>query len=217
MTVVARLRGRLDALWPRGGGAQDRWVVVDTETSGLDPKRDALLAIGAVAVDAAGIRLDDSFEVVLRNASAGDAGNVAIHGIGYMAQSAGMPADVALPAFAAYVAGAPCCAFHASFDRTVLARAFAATGAAPAPARWLDVAELAAALYPEQHKRGDRSLDAWLASHAIDAHARHSAAGDAYVTAELLLRLRETAAAQGSRGFEGLARLARQRKWLGTS
>ena len=65
-----------------GGAPDGRVVVIDTETSGLDPERDDLLSIGAVAVDASGILPDDSFEVVLRNRPAGDASNVAVHGIG---------------------------------------------------------------------------------------------------------------------------------------
>src|SRR5690606_11558465 len=149
--------------WRRDAERAERWVVVDTETSGLDPQRDALLSIGAVAVDADGIRVGDSFEVVLRHEAAGDAENGVLHGIGWGAQRAGIPLAEAMPAFAAYVGDAPCVAFHATFDRTVLARAFAAAGAGAAPSRWLDVAELAAALHPDQHKRGERSLDDWLA------------------------------------------------------
>jgi DNA polymerase III subunit epsilon len=217
VTAFGRLRDRVGAWLARAGEGPARWVVVDTETSGLDPERDALLAIGAVAVDAQGIRVADSFEVVLRNDAAGDAANVAIHGIGYGAQSEGIsPAD-AVPAFAAYVGAAPCVGFHTGFDRAVLGRAFAGAGAAPMAVPWLDVAELAAALHPEQHNRGHRSLDDWLTRYAIDTASRHSAAGDALVTAELLLRLRAIAAAQGSRGFAALARLARQHRWLGTS
>ncbi|MFO1315969.1 MAG: 3'-5' exonuclease [Burkholderiales bacterium] len=215
--MLGRLREHFSALWNRDAGRPERWVVVDTETSGLDPGRDALLAIGAVAVDAHGIRLGDSFEVVLRHEAAGDATNVAIHGIGWEAQRAGIPLADAMPAFAAYVAGAPCVGFHASFDRTVLARAFAAAGAGAVPSRWLDVAEVAAALHPEQHKRGERSLDDWLGRYGIETASRHTAAGDALVTAELLLRLQAQAAQQGNRGFAALARMSRQHRWLGSS
>ncbi|MCC7217861.1 MAG: 3'-5' exonuclease [Burkholderiales bacterium] len=215
--VMQRLRERFSALWKRDAGPPERWVVVDTETSGLDPQRDALLAVGAVAVDADGIRVADSFEVVLQHEAAGDAENVAIHGIGWGAQRAGTPLADAMPAFAAYVGAAPCVGFHASFDRTVLARAFAAAGAGAAPSRWLDVAELAAALHPDQHKRGERSLDDWLARYGIETASRHTAAGDALVTAELLLRLQAQAAEQGSRGFAAISRMARQHRWLGSS
>jgi DNA polymerase-3 subunit epsilon len=217
VSALERVRDRLGTWFGRASEGPSRWVVIDTETSGLDPERDALLAIGAVAVDGGGIRVADSFEVVLRNQGAGDAENVVIHGIGYGAQSEGVPLADALPAFAAYVDAAPCVGFHTGFDRAVLDRAFAAANAGPMEVTWLDVAVLAAALHPEQHNRGNRSLDDWLARYEIDTASRHSAAGDALATAELLLRLRVVAAAQGRRGFGALASMARQHRWLGTS
>jgi len=209
------LADRLRARFARDVSGEGRWIVVDTETSGLDPARDTVLAIGAVAVDSGGIRVGDSFEVVLRNEAAGDAANVAIHGIGFAAQRAGVPAREALLAFSAFVAGAPCVGYHTDFDRAVLSRAFAAADAGTAPARWLDIARLAATLVPDQNRRGGRSLDDWLVRFDIDAAARHTAAGVALASAELLLRLRCLAALQGTTGHAALARLSRQGRWLG--
>jgi DNA polymerase-3 subunit epsilon len=195
----------------------DRWVVLDTETSGLDPASDRLLAIGAVAVDGRGIQLADSFEVVLRSDHAGDKDNVVIHGIGHEAQSLGILAGDALGAFSAFVAGAPCVGFHSEFDQTALAQCAKAAGVPLPLPHWLDLAQLAAALVPEPHRRGKRSLDDWLAAFDIEVIVRHSAVGDALATAELLLRLRAMAASQRVFGFDGLVRLSRQHRWLGSS
>lgn len=192
-----------------------RWIVVDTETSGLDPVRDRLLAIGAVAVNGDGIRLGDSFEAILRADAVGNRDNVAIHGIGHDAQKRGMPVQEALRAFDAFATSAPCIGFHCEFDRVVLAQCARTAGVAMARRRWLDLAALAAALLPESHRRGERSLDDWLSRFDIGVVARHNAAGDALATAELLLRLRALAAKQRVHGFSGLLRLSRQRHWLG--
>lgn len=191
-----------------------RWVVVDTETSGLDPLRDALLAIGGVAVDDEGIAVEDSFEVVLRNEPVAEAANVVVHGIGHDAQRNGVPAAEALAAFSAWAGTAPRVGFHTDFDAAVLGRAFAAHGLGAAPDEWLDLARLGPALAPEVDKRGGKSLDDWLAAFAIETTERHNAAGDAFATAELLLRLRARGAAQGARGFPALLRVARSQKWL---
>jgi len=212
---LASLRRRL------GGGMArtptGRWVVVDTETSGLDPERDRLLAIGAVAVDDGGILLDDSFEIVLKSDPSGDAANIAVHGIGHGAQAAGMPARDALAAFREWAADAPRVGFHADFDRAVLRVAFAGAGL-PADGRpWLDLAPLAGALVPEAYRYGGRSLDDWLAAFGIECAIRHNAASDALATAELLLRLRAIAANQGTRGFAALVKAARAQKWLGNA
>ncbi len=195
-------------------GAQTRWVVVDTETSGLDPARDRLLAIGAVAVDGQGIRVGDSFECVLRTEGIGAAANVVVHGIGHEAQRGGAPAATALPAFAAWLDGAPCIGFHVDFDRAVLTRAFAAAGAGPVPTRWLDLEPVAAVLDPAPVPGTRRGLDDWLTIFSIDVAQRHNAAADALATAELLLRLRARAAQQGARSFDDLERMARHRRWL---
>jgi DNA polymerase III subunit epsilon len=205
----------------RGPDAADnltgRWIVVDTETSGLDPEHDRLLAIGGVAVDGDGILLDDSFEIVLKSEGGNDASNVTIHGIGYGAQAAGVPAPAALAAFSDWAAGAPRVGFHTDFDRTVLRLAYAGSGIHTDDAPWLDLAALAAALVPEAQRYGGRSLDDWLAAFGIECTIRHNAAADALATAELLLRLRGIAAAQGVRGFAALRATARQQKWLGNA
>jgi len=192
-----------------------RWVVVDTETSGLDPTRDRLLAIGAVAVDDDGIVVDDSFEIVLRSAPSGTADNIVVHGIGHGAQAAGVAAPSALAAFHDWAAGAPRVGFHADFDRAALRAAFAQTGIQDDEKPWLDLAPLAAALVPEAYRYGGRSLDDWLAAFGIECTIRHNAAADALATAELLLRLQAIAAKQGTHGFAALVKAARQQKWLG--
>jgi DNA polymerase-3 subunit epsilon len=217
MTLTGRLRDWLRPDAVLASHVDERWVVLDTETTGLDPSKDKLLAIGAVTVDPAGIRLDDSFEVVLRVAPVGDRANVAIHGIGHDAQRAGTPPTEAIGAFAAFVADAPCAGFHCEFDRVVLARAAQAAGVTLPSRSWLDVAQLAAAVVPETYRRGSRSLDDWLNAFDIDVLGRHNAAGDALATAELLLRLRALAARQRISGFAALVRLSQQHRWLGSS
>jgi DNA polymerase III subunit epsilon len=214
---VTFARWLLERLHPEMARDDERWVVLDTETSGLDPLNDQLLAIGAMAVDPTGIRLDDSFEVVLRVAPVGDRANVAIHGIGHDAQRAGIPPTEALAAFTAFVAGAPCAGFHCEFDRIVLAKAAQTAGVPLLSSGWLDVAQLAAAVAPETYYRGSRSLDDWLHAFDIEVFGRHNAAGDALATAELLLRLRALAARQQVSGFAALVRLSQQRRWLGST
>jgi DNA polymerase-3 subunit epsilon len=195
----------------------DRWVVVDTETSGLDPDRDRLIAIGGVAVDEAAVLPGDSFEVVLRSAAGSSASNIMLHGIGRGAQASGVPAAEALAAFRDWAADSPRVGFHADFDRIVLSRAFASAGVDDDPRPWLDLAPLAAALDPTANRYGAHSLDDWLAAFGIECAVRHNAAADSFATAELLLRLRAMAARQGARGFESLVKVARQNKWLGTA
>ncbi|MEO8347184.1 MAG: 3'-5' exonuclease [Betaproteobacteria bacterium] len=218
--VFASLRHWLGGARRRdvSGSAAGRWVVIDTETSGLDSTRDKLLAIGGVAVDDDGIRVGDSFEIVLRNDAPCAAENIVVHGIGHQAQAQGTPEPATLAAFREWAAGAPRVGFHVDFDREVLRNACHRAGMPPDDdGPWLDLAPLAAALAPEARKRGGGSLDDWLSVFGIECSLRHNAAADALATAELLLLLRAIAAPQGQAVFSALVRTARQQKWLGSS
>jgi len=105
-----------------------RWVVVDVESSGLDPTRDALLAIAVIAVQVdwpvKRMRIDagDSCELVLRQDAASSRGNILLHGIGAQMQLAGLEPVAALQSWQRFAATSPVLAFHSAFDQTVLGR-----------------------------------------------------------------------------------------------
>jgi len=209
---LARWLGRRspeDALAPR----TLRWVVLDCESSGLDPERDRLLSIGAVAVREGRIVHADAYGAVLRQAQASAAPNILVHGIGAEAQRRGQDPGTALAAFERYAAGAPLVAYHAAFDRALLGRAMAACGLRWQP-RWLDLAQLAPALFPRR-AGSCKSLDDWLAAFSIGHPARHDAVADAYATAQLLLVLLAEAQNQGVATANELFAAERSRRWLG--
>ena len=186
-----------------------RWVVVDCESGGLDPRRDPLLSIGAVAVREGRIDHADSFATVLRQDRASGPANILVHGIGAEAQMGGRDPDEALQDFARFAGGGPLAAFHAAFDRALLERAI--PGWKP---RWLDLAQLAPALFPAR-ARACRALDDWLAAFAIGHPARHDALADAYATAQLLLVLLAEADRQRLGRARDLFAVAGGRRWLG--
>jgi DNA polymerase-3 subunit epsilon len=165
-----------------------RCVVVDVETSGLNPARDRLIAIGAVAVDGGHISLTDTFEVILQQSTPSSHANILVHGIGGTAQAAGMEPVQALLDFLDFVGAAPLVAFHVLFDETAIRRAMQQYLGGDFNRPWLDLAYLAPALHPELAPRL-KSLDDWAAQFDIGNFARHGALADAYATAQLLLVL----------------------------
>lgn len=203
---------------PRAVVDDARWVVLDVEASGLDAAHDSLLAIAAIGVHiAAGhacIVLADSFEVVLRQPQAPpDRANILLHGIGVGRQRAGVEPLAALGEFMRFAGRSPLVAFHAAFDRTLIERHLASTGL-PVPANpWLDLAPLAAVLYPEVRAQ---ALDDWMGHFGIRCAQRHQAAADTMATAELLLRLWPRLREQAPPGVAAARKLASQRRWLGS-
>lgn len=195
-----------------------RWVVLDVESSGLDPKRDRLLAIAAIALrrDADGaprVVLADSFEVVLRQPEvAVDKANILVHGIGVGAQRRGVEPAQALAAFEQWAGSAPLFGFHVAFDEALIQRAMRAALGRSLPNAWIDLADVAQVVRPEVP---GRSLDEWMDALGIRCAVRHQAAADTLATAELLLRLWPQVVAQKQgEDWRALSRLASQRRWL---
>lgn len=166
----------------RPGRAPARWVVVDLETSGLNPRRDRLLAIGAVALRDARVVVGDSFEMLVRPRIASERQNILIHGIGAEAQLLAADAAVACERFGHYIGDCPLAAFHAPFDQMVMLRAMRESVGIRLSNPWLDIADLAPALLPGV---GARSLDEWLGHFGIVSGRRHQASSDALATAAL--------------------------------
>ena len=200
--------------WLRGTAGRRpgnaRWVVVDVETSGMDPGRDRLISIGAVALDGGRLRPGDSFEVVLQQSIPSARDNILVHGLGAAAQSGGATPREALQGFSDFIGDAPLLAFHAPFDRAFLLRAIEPHRPLDLRNDWLDLAPLAQALVPQARLV---SLDEWLAHFGISVANRHSAAADAYATALLTLRLLDLARRTGEEDFRSLQRSARDARW----
>jgi len=190
-----------------------RYVVVDVETSGLNPYRDRLISIGALAISDGLIRLDDSFEVVLRQQVPSEDRNILIHGIGGTTQISGKnPAD-GLIAFLNFAGKTPLIAFHADFDRVVISRALRQALGIDLANEWLDVAMLAPALFTE-HAPSAHTLDEWMQVFGIENYARHDAVADSFATAQLFQIVLSQATRQGMKNCADLVKLEKDWRWL---
>ncbi len=188
-----------------------RYVVVDVESSGLNIRKDRLIAIGAVAVTQGNIHLNDSLEIVLQQAQISGKDNILIHGIGSTAQREGMPPVDAMLTFLEYLGKDPLIAFHVAFDESMISRAMNSFLGFRFRHNWVDLAYVAPALHP-QLARQCRSLDDWMGFFRIGNYARHNALADALSTAELLLALRHVLQVRRSASLHGMKALERERQ-----
>lgn len=206
------------AWWKREPeSAEERWVVLDVETTGLDPRRAELLAVAALGVhcDWTGRRLSlcpgDSLSVRLRPARvSADRANVLVHGLGTGRQREGLPPPEALAAVLRFTRGARLLAFHAAFDRALLQRQLRRHLGQRLEGEWLDIAQLCRTAHAGVPAR---SLDEWLAYLGIDCLSRHDAAADVLAEAELLQRIWPRVAREcGS--WRELRRYAAREAWM---
>jgi len=161
-------------------------VVVDVETSGLDPRRDRLLAIGACKLRGRRLCVGEGFERIVFQEQMCSRDNILVHGIAPSEQKQGVPPEDALMDFLDYAGKYVLVAYHAYFDRTVLDRAARAALGTGFTNLWLDLAYLAPALCPEA-RLPHASLDEWLTRFDIRVRSRHRAMDDVLATGELLL------------------------------
>lgn len=183
-----------------------RFLVVDTETSGLDPRSAHLLSIGACRVQSGALRLRPTFEIAVRPAAPSSDENILVHGIGRQGQLEGANAADALSEFLQFAGRPVFVGFHAPFDAAVLRRAVRAELGIAFEEAWLDLAVLLPALFPELVAAA-WDLDRWITQFGVPNYARHSALADACATGELLLLALARADARGVHDVSGLFQL----------
>jgi len=173
-----------------------RFVVFDTETSGLNPNMDDILSIGAVAIAKEGIMLGDSLDMIVQSPAAHVPEVIAVHGITPGEVANGMQPLEAASSFLEYLGDAVVVAHHAAFDlRMVEQLVRKHTGHAfNLQNRFLDTAHLARRIEhprrnPDLINPSHYSLDALCERYDITRYDRHTAWGDALITAKLLLKL----------------------------
>jgi DNA polymerase-3 subunit epsilon len=198
---IARYRACFDDTWSDDTSVDRvRFVVLDSETTGLDPRHDRLVTIGAVAVLGGEIRLDDSFQALLRvdeNTSA-----VTVHGVTRDESRNGIEEQEALERFLDYVRDGVIVGHHIGHDIATFDAAYQRHWGMCLLNRSIDTMDLTLHLEQDGAFAGRPpirhfTLDALCEMFDVIPHDRHTASGDAFITAQVLLRLLKLAARYG--------------------
>ncbi len=162
------------------------YVVFDTETTGLNPSEgDEIIQLAAVRIVRGRLLYDESFDQLVNPHRPVPRASIEVHGID-PALLAGRPAiEQILPAFHAFAEGSVLVAHNAAFDMKFLQLKEERTGLRfDQPV--LDTLLLSSILHPNQTSH---SLDSLAEQLHIPIVGRHTALGDAMVTAEVFLKL----------------------------
>src|SRR6185503_18461111 len=182
-----------------------RFIALDSETTGLNPLTDRLITIGAVAVQQGEIVLEDSFEAMLqvsRNTAA-----VAVHGITRDQTSGGLEESEALRLFLDYLQDGVIVGHHIGHDISTLNAGYQRHWGFDLLNRSLDTMDLTLHLersgaFAERERIREFTLDSLCDLFGVIPHDRHTAGGDAFITAQVFLRLLRLASRHG-RGHLG--------------
>lgn len=164
-----------------------RFVVFDTETTGLNTKNDRILSIGCIAIESLRIKVYDQLELYLKQDTF-NANTVKIHGLLKEGKLLKIEEERAIELFLDYIKNAVLVAHHAAFDISMINAALARLGLPKLKNRVLDTGHIF------QKTKLDNSkihfgLDELSHRFKIPLQDRHTASGDAYITALLFLKL----------------------------
>jgi len=170
------------------------YTVFDTETTGLQPSQgDEIIQIGATRIVAGKLRRQECFEQLVDPQRSVPEAGVAIHGIQAQMLRGQPTVAVVLPAFHTFAHDSVLVAHNAAFDMRFLQLKEESTGVRfEQPV--LDTLLLSAVVHPQQESH---SLEAMCERLGVSVLGRHTALGDAMVTAEVFLKMLPLLQAQG--------------------
>jgi DNA polymerase III subunit epsilon len=185
------------------------YTVFDTETTGLDPSQgDEIIQIGAARIVNGKLLKSECFEQLVDPQRSVPEASVRIHGIQPETLLGQPKIGEVLPAFHAFALDTVLVAHNAAFDMRFLQLKEAATGVRfEQPV--LDTLLLSAVAQPNQESH---ALEAMAARFDVAVTGRHTALGDAMVTAEVFLKLIPLLQAKGIHTL-GQAREAAQKTY----
>ncbi|WP_273272901.1 PolC-type DNA polymerase III [Maribacter polysiphoniae] len=165
-----------------------RFVVFDTETTGLDIVEDRILSIGAISIVDLRIDVGDSLETYVKQ-DVFNIGTVGIHGILKEGSIHKLSETVAIKGFLDYVENAVLVAHHAAFDIAMINAGLARMGLPKLKNKVLDTGVLFKKTSLCEKKHDHYSLDRLCAVFNLKKHDRHTASGDALLTALIFLKV----------------------------
>jgi len=164
-----------------------RFVVFDTETTGLNTKQDRILSIGTIAIIGNTLKVSDSFECYLIQ-DFFNSETVKIHGLLKEGSIDKIKERDAVIQFLAHIKNAVLVAHHAAFDVTMINNALKSLHLPKLKNKVLDTGNMFKKTKLDTSKM-HFSLDDLSLRFKIPQHDRHTASGDAYITALLFVKL----------------------------
>jgi len=171
----------------------DEFVAFDCETTGLSPKKDDIISIGAVKIRDGVIKTSEKFEVMVRPKAILGEESIKIHHIRNCDLDAAMEPKEALDAFLGFIGKRPLVGYYLEFDVAMINKYFRAFYGATLPNPQFETS----AMYFDAKndvfgsKNVDLGFESIIRDLDLPIFGQHSAYYDAVMTALIFIKLKK--------------------------
>ncbi|MFA6760259.1 MAG: 3'-5' exonuclease [Sulfuricurvum sp.] len=169
----------------------DEVVVLDTETTGLDPKKDEIISIGAVKIKGSKILTSEALDIYVKNHKAIDSSSIKVHRIRECDLLSARSLDEAMSELLHFIGGRAIVGYYLEFDVAIINRYIKERLGIDLPNKMVDVSSLYFDARIKSIPQGniDLSFDKILRVCGVPQMGQHNALNDAIMTAMIYLKL----------------------------
>ncbi len=171
---------------------QDEVVVLDTETTGLNPRRDAILSVGAVVIKDGKIQINHAFERLVRPERDISEESIKIHRLRSCDLAQAESAETVIQDLLAFIKNRPIVGYYIRFDHAIVSRYTRSLIGVSLPNPMI---ELSSMYYRRFRKHSayemvDLKFDTMMQTLGIPMLGKHDALNDALMSAMMYLKLK---------------------------
>lgn len=172
---------------------EDEYIVLDTETTGLNPKKDEILSIGAVKIKNNKIITSQSFEIFIKPLEEISHESIKIHHILEADLLDGVTIDEALEKLLYFIGNRPIVGYYISFDFSILNTYLKEFIGTSLPNEQIELSSMYYKRYKKHsaHEFVDLKFDTIMDRLELPQLGKHDALNDAIMSAMMFLKLKE--------------------------
>jgi DNA polymerase III subunit epsilon len=175
-------------------GPPDEVVVVDCETTGLNPRTDEVIAVAAIVIRGNQIITSKAYRAVIRSDRVPTSESIKIHRLRAHDVAQGRPMHEVLPELLRFIGGRPIVGYYVDFDVRMLDKYVLRYIEAKLPNPRIEVSEIYFALKYGGAPPGtvlDLRFQSILSDLGLPSLEQHDAFNDALMTAMMYVQLRD--------------------------
>ena len=171
---------------------QDEYIVLDCETTGLNPKKDEILSIAAVRIKNNKILTSQSFEIFIKPSNKISAKSITIHQIRPDDLKDGVDINEALDQLLYFISNLPIVGYYISFDIKILNTYLKRFIGTTLHNKQIELSSMYYKRYKKHsaHEFVDLKFDTIIEKLDIPKLPKHNALNDAIMSAMIFLKLK---------------------------